>query len=188
MFIRLPEPYNEGGGIHMKMLTTQITGLLQRIAANEEEAIGMTARLLAQATTGQGTVYIAAFGELGAVSANAIRGAEPFEGAARYRGEEMTSADRVWILTRSAADAEALELARKLSERFIPFAATASEHEDSEGNELAGLATVYTSLGVKKGLLPAEDGGRTVLPHALAGLFIYEAVRLDYVELLAEFE
>ncbi|WP_306610707.1 DUF2529 family protein, partial [Bhargavaea cecembensis] len=66
---------NETGGIPMKMLTTQITGLLQRIATSEEEAIGMTARLLAQATVGQGVVYFAAFGELGAVSANAIRGA-----------------------------------------------------------------------------------------------------------------
>ncbi|MET3575771.1 DUF2529 family protein [Bhargavaea ullalensis] len=172
----------------MKMLTTQITGLLQRIASSEEEAIGMTARLLAQATTGQGKVYFAAFGELGAVSANAIRGAEPFKGAVRYRGEDMTSADRVWILTRSASDEEALALARRLSEQFIPFAALASEAEDAEGNELADLAHAYVSLGVRKGLLPDDEGGRTVLPHALAGLFIYEAVRLDYVELLTEFD
>ncbi|WP_040227597.1 DUF2529 family protein, partial [Bhargavaea cecembensis] len=116
------------------------------------------------------------------------RGAEPFRGAVRYRGEEVTSADRVWILTRSADDEEALALARNLSEQFIPFAAAASEPEDAEGNELADLATVYVSLGVKKGLIPDDDGGRTVLPHALAGLFIYEAVRLEYAELLAEFE
>lgn len=171
----------------MKMLTTQISGLLQRIAGREEEMIGMTARLLAQATAGEGRVFIAAFGELGAVSANAISGQEPLKGAVRYRGEEIDSTDRVWIFTRSASDGEALALARRLSDQFIPFAAVADEPEAAEGNELAGLATAYVSLGVKRGLLPSEDGGRTVFPHALAALFVYEAVRMDYEELLAEY-
>ncbi|WP_424236653.1 DUF2529 family protein [Bhargavaea ginsengi] len=171
----------------MKMLTTQMSGLLQRIAGREEEMIGMTARLLAQATAGQGRVFIAAFGELGAVSANAIRGQERLKGAVRYRGEEIDSTDRVWILARHASDEEALTLARRLAEQFIPFAAVADEPEDDEGNELAELATAYVSLGVKRGLLPSDDGGRTVFPHALAGLFVYEAVRMDYEELLSEF-
>jgi hypothetical protein len=180
--------YNKAGGIlKMKMLTTQMSGLLQRIAGREEEMIGMTARLLAQATAGEGRVFIAAFGELDAVSANAIRGQETFRGAERYRGEEIDSTDRVWILTRSASDEEALKLARELSEQFIPFAAVADEPEDAERNELADLATAYVSLGVKRGLLPSDDGGRTVFPHALAALFVYEAVRMDYEELLAEY-
>lgn len=164
-----------------------MSGLLQRIAGREEETIGMTARLLAQATAGEGRVFIAAFGELDAVSANAIGGQETFRGAVRYRGEKIDSTDRVWILARSASDKEALKLARELSGQFIPFAAVADEPEDAEGNELADLATVYVSLGVKRGLLPSDDGGRTVFPHALASLFIYEAVRMDYEELLSEY-
>ena len=34
--------------------------------------------------------------------------------------------DRVWILTRSAANEEALSLARTLADEFIPFAAVSS--------------------------------------------------------------
>ena len=45
-----------------KILTTQLTGLFQRIGQSEEEAIEETARLLAQAAIGQGTVYFATFG------------------------------------------------------------------------------------------------------------------------------
>ena len=47
-----------------KILTTQLTGLLQRIQQSEEESIEETARLLAQAAIGQGYVYFASFGEL----------------------------------------------------------------------------------------------------------------------------
>lgn len=171
----------------MKMLTTQMSGLLQRIAEREEEMIGMTARLLAQATAGEGRVFLAAFGELDAVSLNAITSQEPLHGAVPYHGEEIDSTDRVWIFTRNANDEKALQLARLLADRFIPFAAMADEPEEDENNELARLATAYLSLGVKRGLLPSEDGGRTVYPHAFAALFIYEAVRMEYDELLSEF-
>ena len=37
-----------------KILTTQLTGLLQRIQQSEEESIEETARLLAQARLGKG--------------------------------------------------------------------------------------------------------------------------------------
>ena len=53
--------------IIVKMLTTQISGLLQRITGNNEEAIEETARLLAQATIGEGRVIIAGFGEMDVV-------------------------------------------------------------------------------------------------------------------------
>ena len=39
-----------------KILTTQLTGLLQRIQQTEEESIEETARLLEQAAIGQGTI------------------------------------------------------------------------------------------------------------------------------------
>ena len=38
----------------LKILTTQIGGLFQKVATNQEEAIEETARLLAQAGIGQG--------------------------------------------------------------------------------------------------------------------------------------
>ena len=79
-----PSSYNEIEVVILKMLTTQISGLLQRIAGNGEESIEETARLLAQATIGEGRVIIAGFGEMEAVTATAIHGAEPFNGAVRY--------------------------------------------------------------------------------------------------------
>ena len=65
----------------MKILTTQIGGLLQRAGSNNEETIEETARLLAQATIGEGRVIFAGFDEMDAVGLNAMLGAEPFRGA-----------------------------------------------------------------------------------------------------------
>ena len=167
------------------MLTTQISGLFQRIAENNEEAIEETARLLAQATIGEGKVIFAGFDELDIVSTVALNGVEHFAGAIRYEeGLEFGKEDRVWIMTRSADDARALQLARKLSSKFIPFAVTATEK--SEDNALFDLASTYISTGLTKGLLPGEDGHRIVHPHAIANLFIYEAVKIAYDEMLGD--
>lgn len=162
----------------MKMLTTQVTGLLQRIATSQEDAIEETARLLAQATVGEGQVYLAPFGEMEALYANATA-SQLFPSLTKWTSEsELTSADRVWILTPRADHPEALALARELSDRFIPFSALAAD-KASEENVLSELAYTYVSLGFAKGLLPTDTGERVVLPYALAGLFVYEAVLLE---------
>ncbi|MBB4823155.1 hypothetical protein HNO89_000373 [Sporosarcina luteola] len=170
----------------MKILTTQIGGLLQRIGTASEEPIEETARLLAQAAIGEGRVIFAAFDEMEAVLVSAQSGAEPFQNAVRYEDDMgISSADRVWILARSAQDHRALALARQLAEQFIPFAATAGEKADDQ-NELSDLAYTYISTGLTKGLLPGPTGERIVQPHALAALFIYEAVKMAYDEMVLD--
>ncbi len=161
----------------MKILTTQLTGLFQRLGA-KEEAIEDTARLLAQAAAGQGRIYLAAFGELEAVTLAAVDGAEPLAAAFRYEpGTELSSADRVWILARKD---EGDAIARKLAEQAIPFALlTAEAHEQD-------LASVSLSMAINKGLLPGDEGGRIMIPHALGALYVYHAVKLIIDEMLSE--
>lgn len=60
------------------MFTTQLGGLYQRISSSEEESIEETARLLAQATFGQGRVFFACFDELQAIEVNALHAEEQF--------------------------------------------------------------------------------------------------------------
>src|SRR5699024_5277588 len=132
----------------MKILTTQIRGLLERIAEGQEESMEETARLLAQAVVGEGRIVLAAFDELEAVTATALDGVEPLNDAIRYTKElALTPADRVWLLVRKADHPAALELARELAEQFIPFAVLAADNEDDD-NELASLAYTYISTGL----------------------------------------
>ncbi|MDW0108621.1 DUF2529 family protein [Sporosarcina aquimarina] len=170
----------------MKMLTTQIAGLLQRIATKQEEAIEDTARLLAQAAVGDGQVVIYGSKEMNGILTNATEGAESFAYATRMAADvNPQSTDRVWLFTRNAHDEEALEFARFLSSQAISFAAVAAD-KASETNELAELADAYISTGITKGLLPNDEGDRVVQPHLLASLFVYEAVKLSYDEMLTD--
>lgn len=168
----------------MKMLTTQLSGLLQRIASSEEESIEETARLLAQAAAGEGKIYFATFDEMHSISINAQYAVDPFPKMEVLTPTvQLTSADRVWIITRSALNDEAITLAKRLSEQFIPFGVLASEPAEPD-NILFDLAYTYISLKISKGLLPTDDGSRVVFPYALAGLFVYEAVKLQIDEIL----
>ncbi len=170
-----------------KILTTQLTGLLQRINQKEEDSIEDTARLLAQAAIGQGNIYFACFGEMEGVALNAISSADPMCKVLRLTSDTiLTDVDRVCIFTRSANDLQALALANKLNEDFIPFAAVASEPAN-EDNPLSELAYTYISLHVKGGILPhpTKLGERIVMPHLMAALFIYEAIKLQYDEMIA---
>ena len=173
-----------------KILTTQLTGLLQRIENTEEEMIGDTARVLAQAGIGEGTVYFACFGEMEALAIHALKGVEPFKkGALWHEHIELTSADRVIIFTNSASNEEALKLARTLSDAFIPFSAVASEVASDE-NKLSELAYTYISLKIRGGILPhpTKLGERIVFPHLMAALFIYEAIKMEYDEMMTDDE
>ena len=167
------------------MLSTQVSGLLQRIVGNNEESIEETARLLAQATIGEGRIILSSYGDMDAVRLVAARGTGSFNKMIHYEeGLTIGTEDRVWILTHSAEDVPALDLANVLAEASIPFAVVATENADN--NELSDLATTYISTGLTRGLLPGDDGNRYVEPHALAALFIYEAVKISYDEMIED--
>lgn len=171
-----------------KILTTQLNGLLGRIQGSEEEAIEDTARLLAQGAIGQGFIYFACFDEMKAVELNALMGEEPFTKLKPWTSSSnLTEADRVCIFTRNANNQEALSLAQQLSDRFIPFAAVASEVANAD-NELSELAYTYISMKMRGGILPhpIKLGERTVFPHLIAALYIYEAIKLSYDEMISD--
>ena len=171
-----------------KILTTQLNGLLGRIQTSVEEAIEDTARLLAQAAIGQGNIYFACFGEMKVVEMNALMSEAPFVKLVPWTpATKITEADRVCIFTRSAHDAEAISLAKKLSDQFIPFAVVASEVGNEE-NELSELAYTYISMKMRGGILPhpTELGQRIVFPHLIAALYIYEAIKMAYDEMISD--
>lgn len=161
----------------MKMLATQTAGLLQRLA-KQEEAVEDTARVLAQAAVGEGTIFLAAFSEMKAVAETALNGAEPLASCTLWKPDSiLTSADRVWIL---APNDEGDELAGRLNDAGIPFAMLSGVPR-----ELVD-ADAFISLGISKGLIPTDDGGRTVVPYAVGALFIYHAVKMIIDEMLAD--
>jgi Domain of unknown function (DUF2529) len=173
----------------IKMFTTQLSGLFKRISEKQEFEIEDAARLLAQAAVGQGSIYIKAFGEMEAVTAEALYGAEPLPSVKKYdESAALTEADRLLIVTRLSSDGEAVEFAKALAADGVSFVGISGVVGENEGG-LDGLADLHLDTKVIKGLLPGEEiGERVCMPASMAALYIYFALGFVIREMLEEYE
>jgi DNA-binding MurR/RpiR family transcriptional regulator len=175
----------------LKMFTTQLHGLFQRIQEKQTEWMEDGARLLAQAAVADHTIYIYGTAEMEAVAYEATKGAEPLSHATVLRSdkeiEQITTMDRVLLVSRYSTDLEAIQLAKTLAEKKIPFVAVSS-HLESTSETLVDLADVHIDLQLKKGLVPNEDGGRIGYPFSMAALFVYYGLKFTIEEILVEYE
>ncbi|MBM7585232.1 putative phosphosugar-binding protein [Bacillus pakistanensis] len=172
----------------IKMFTTQLTGLFNRIQANEEYTIEDSARLLAQAAIGEGHIYIKGYNEMEAIMLEALEGKEPLSNARKLDDFTiLTEADRVLIVSRYATDSEALELATELNQRGIPFVAVSGVTKE-DGENLVDFADFHIDTKVIKGLLPNEIGERVGFPSSMAALYIYFAIKFTLEEIVEEVE
>jgi Domain of unknown function (DUF2529) len=172
----------------IKMFTTQLSGLFKRISEKQELKIEDAARLLAQAAVGEGSIYIKAFGEMEAVTAEALYGAEPLPSVKKFEESTLlTEADRVLVVTRLSSDEEAVEFAKGLADEGVPFVGISGLVPESEG--LADLADLHLDTKVIKGMLPGEEiGERVCMPTSMAALYIYFAIGFVIREMLEEYE
>jgi Domain of unknown function (DUF2529) len=173
----------------IKMFTTQLSGLFNRISEKQEFEIEDAARLLAQAVVGQGSIYIKTYGEMEAVTAEALHGAERLPSVKKFdESTPLTEADRVLVVTRLSTDEEAVDFAKGLADEGVPFVGISGLV--SEGGEgLDVLADLHLDTKVIKGMLPGEEiGERVCMPTSMAALYIYFALGFVIREMLEEYE
>ncbi|KIL44013.1 hypothetical protein KP77_29620 [Jeotgalibacillus alimentarius] len=170
----------------LKMFTTQLTGLFGRLHKEEME-IENAARLLAQATVGDGSIYIKGFGEMAGVTAEALQGEEPLEGVRElHDADALTVADRVLLVTRRSTDPQALAFAKKLTEAEVPFAVIAGKVKDAE-SDLEEKADSFLNTQTVRSMLPDETGGRFGFPSLMAALYLYHGVKFVLDEILEDY-
>ncbi|WP_409296115.1 DUF2529 domain-containing protein [Peribacillus sp. SCS-26] len=172
----------------LKIFSTQLTGVYNRIMDGEEFSLEDGARLLCQAVVSEGTLYLHGFREMQGVMAEAFHGSEPLEFAKPLPDNlaDVTTADRVLLFTRTADDDEAAALGRELRERDIAFVAVSSLHKD-QPNELADLADIHIDTKLTRSLLPGDDGGRYGFPTLMAALFAYYGLKFNIEEIISEY-
>lgn len=172
----------------LKMFSTQLTGLFNRLLEKEEFSIEDGARLIAQAAAGEGKVYLFSTGEMKAVELEAVYGEEPLPAAAILNEEtELRSTDRVLVVSRYSDDEDAVRVAHDLQEKGIPFVAISTVRNESEAESLNTLADVHIDLRIKKGLLPDESGNRVGFPTSMAALYVYFGLKFTIEEILEEY-
>ncbi|MEK3888529.1 DUF2529 domain-containing protein [Bacillus sp. FSL K6-3431] len=172
----------------LKMFSTQLTGLFNRVFDKEQFQIEDGARLLAQAPVGEGHIYIKGFDEMESVAFEALYGAEPFEHAVRLEaGISLSTADRAIIFTRFSTDKEAVSLGEQLAEKNIPFVVVSGQKKE-EHSRLNDLADVHINTQLLRPLLPTEDGSRIGFPSSMVALYIYFALKFTIEEIIEEYE
>lgn len=172
----------------LKMFSTQLTGLFNRLQEKEEFPIEDGARLLAQAAAGEGKVYLFGTGEMKAVELEAVYGEEPLQAAAILNEDtELKPTDRVLVVSRYADDEDAVRVAYDLQEKGIPFVAISTVRNESEADSLKEMADVHIDLRIKKGLLPDETGNRVGFPTSMAALYVYFGLKFTIEEILEEY-
>ncbi|KRG15857.1 hypothetical protein ACA30_04605 [Virgibacillus soli] len=170
-----------------KMFTTQLSGLFNRIMDKEAYSIEDGARLLAQASAGEGVIYIKGFGEMEGVVIEATHGQEALQNVQVLKDPtELKATDRVLLFTRFSDDQEANQLAEQLQENDIPFVAV-SGIKKVDSQQLQDLADVHINTYVIKPLIPNEDGERVGFPSLLVGLYIYTSIKFVLDEILSEY-
>lgn len=173
----------------LKIFTTQFSGIMNKIATNEE-AIEDSARLLAQATIAEGTIYLYCSNELEVIISEALYSLEPLKNVVVVNDQTLTEiqpSDRFIIATRTNQDEEALKLAKAIqAQHGSAIGISTIVSSDSKG--LEELVDVHIDLHCKKGLVPDEYGNRVANPTSLAALVAFFGIRLALNEILTELE
>ncbi|WP_226681861.1 DUF2529 domain-containing protein [Sutcliffiella horikoshii] len=182
----------------LKIFTTQLQGVFNRIGSSEEFAFEDAARLLAQAAVGDGRIYVHGVKEMKAVEAEATSGAEPLMSATLLSDldsyHDLTDTDRALIVSRFSTDEEAIGTAKALKELGIEIVGISTEVEplpegSAEGAEtLESLSDVHIDLKLKKPLIPGDDGERFGFPSSMVALYVYHGLAFTLKEILEEQE
>ncbi|MFD3446706.1 DUF2529 domain-containing protein [Microbacteriaceae bacterium 4G12] len=174
----------------LKIFSTQLSGYFKKIAEQEEENIEDSARLLAQALVGDGTIYMHGTKEMAGIIAEALYGEEPLRHVKPLieNGEvaNVTPADRIVLISRFSTDEEILSLAKDLQVEGPLLVGISALKEADESLEQFTDAHIDTKL--TKALIPDEDGARYGFPSSITALFAYYGLKFTVEEILNEYE
>ncbi|WP_040606764.1 DUF2529 family protein [Salsuginibacillus kocurii] len=170
------------------MFTTQLQAVFQKIQ-NDEEALEDSARLLAQATVGEGTIYITGSGPTKELAKLALTIKEsPKDVTWLEPGEALPifhPADRVLLFSGDEDEDEMTHYAQSIYKTEVPFISIGSFQPEVPAQE-GVLEPVHLPTYVKGGLVPDEEGTRHGHPGELAALYAYQLLLLVLQEMIEE--
>lgn len=176
----------------LKIFMTQLQGYFKKIHEQEEMNLEDGARVLAQASIGDGTIYIHGFSEMDAILTEAIYGAEPFQSAKPLyidgKMAELSQVDRVLLISRFSTDEEAIKVAKNLQENGYQTVAISALIEKAESESLVDFVDVHIDSKLTKAILPDEDGTRFGFPSIMTSLFAYYGLVFTIKEILSDYE
>ena len=174
----------------LKIFSTQLSGYFTKISQKEEMNIEDSARLLAQALVGDGIVYLHGTQEMEGVVLEALHGAESLKQAKRLiengNQADVTSADRVLLISRFSTDEDIISLAKKLQEEGHSIVGISAIQNGDVS--LEQFTDVHIDTKLLKGLIPDDEGNRYGFPSLILSLFAYHGLKFTIDEMINEYE
>ncbi len=170
----------------MKIFATQLQGIFQSIATKQEEAFEDASRLLLQAVSGTGTLYVAAVPPLKGTAYSLCSHPDAPEGIV-YTDSipgDMQETDRLLLLADSK-DSNEISSWHKTAAQAAASSVMIGPDSGKDQIELDPL-DVWLSTFVRGGLVPSDTGEKHGDPTALAALFTGQLLFLYMQEMLEE--
>jgi hypothetical protein len=176
----------------MKIFTTQLTGHFNRILDQEEMNIEDSARLLAQALIGEGSIYIYGFNELHGVVLEALSSSEPLMRTMPLldsdgQVKKLSPWDRVLLFTYRSTDEEAISIAKSLSEQGIQTVGISALMKNTDEG-LEAITDLHVDAKLRQPLIPDDNGERYGYPALMTSLYVYYAISFTIKEIMNEYE
>jgi hypothetical protein len=167
-------------------------GHFKKIADKEYANIEDSARVLAQAIVGDGTIYLHGFNEMKALEAEALYGYDRFPKTKPLFDESgqrasLSPIDRVIIATRFSNDHDALSLTKELQKEGTQVVALSAIDQSNE-EALENVADFHVNTVLTKALIPLDDGSKVGFPSTMTALFAYYGLLLTTNEIIEEYE
>ncbi|WP_110112647.1 DUF2529 domain-containing protein [Bacillus sp. CGMCC 1.16541] len=173
----------------LKIFTTQLTGLFKRIDEKEELNIEDGARVLAQAAVGDGIIYVYGVEEMEAVTLEATISEEPLPYAKPFvSSDDITSVDRVLLVSRFSTNEKVIKVAKQLQEKGIPTVSIGTIPKEVESESVHSITDVHIDTKLLKPLIPGEDGIRFGFPATMTALYAYHGLAFTMKEMIEEYE
>ncbi|GAF12771.1 hypothetical protein JCM19045_1981 [Bacillus sp. JCM 19045] len=130
------------------MYTTQLTGLFKKINETQVESFEDAGRLLAQALSADGTLYVKAFDPFGALELAVTAGSEPLPHSTILDNQQLTSRDRVLLFLSDTSENQALALLELCQRSQTPTIVVASKQMDSIADACDVLLVTHATKGL----------------------------------------
>lgn len=170
----------------MKMFSTQLHGLFQKIIGQEEQ-LEDGARLLAQGPSGQGRIIVSSTPELEGIARTLATHVEASERTTYFKGGDIASTDRVLLFAGREEHASLASQIHMFKQKEVPLVVVAPFSEE-EIEEVLEFTDIWIEPPVQGGIIPDEKGNRVGDPTALCALFTGQVLYLYVKEMLEEFE
>ncbi|MGV3042872.1 DUF2529 family protein [Staphylococcus rostri] len=168
-----------------KMLTTQLTGVFNRLDAQSLD-IQMAAQSLIQAIGGEGHIYVRGYGDVKPFESYVLHSEEKLESSRALDTltdfAELDSTDRVLLFGEHYTEAMAHDLSQLIADGRDVVVIT----NKPTSVEIPDHLVHFIDLSTPRALVFTEDYDKVVVPHLIALNYVYYEIYTQMIEMIRD--